>query len=291
LVSDTDAAPLLFNVPVPKTVAPLWKVTVPVGTTVPEAGVTVAVSVSDDPNVTVLSDAAIVIVVEINGCAITVIEVAVVVALASKSVEPAKVAVINCVPSGNVLIPMTALPVSSRLAVPSTVAPLWKVTIPVGTALPEVGVTVAVRVSEFPTMTVLSDAASVVVVGVATTGAFTVTEVACVVELPAKFAEPAYEAVSNWVPTGRFEIEIAAFPELSKLAVPKTVEPLLNVTVPVGTALPEAGVTVVVNVTEAPNAIGLAEATMVEVVVISDWVTLTVVACVTALASKFAAPP
>ena len=93
------------------------------------------------------------------------------------------------------------------------------------------------------------------------------------------------------MPTGKFESDIAASPEPSKFAEPKIVAPLWNVTVPVGTALPEAGFTVAVNVTDAPNAIGLADATMVDVVAIAACVTFTDVAVGVALAAKLLDPP
>jgi hypothetical protein len=60
-------------------------------------------------------------------------------------------------------------------------------------------------------------------------------------------------------PTANAEVENVAFP-LLRAAVPSTVAPFLNVTVPVGVPFPGAtAATVAVNVTDWPNTDGLCE--------------------------------
>ena len=60
-----------------------------------------------------------------------------------------------------------------------------------------------------------------------------------------------------------------ATPVALSVPVPKEVEPSMNVTVPVGTVVPEAGVTVAVNVTDCPACDGLSEVVSVVVVAVS----------------------
>jgi hypothetical protein len=57
------ATPCPFNVPIPRVVVPFTKVTVPVGTTLPEVATTVAVRLTVCPTVIVVGDAAIEVVV------------------------------------------------------------------------------------------------------------------------------------------------------------------------------------------------------------------------------------
>lgn len=70
-------------------------------------------------------------------------------------------------------------------------------------------------------------------------------------------------------PTDREEVENAAMPVLSNVAVPSVVGGLvsvsLNCTVPVGTIDPEDGITVAVNVTELPTVDGFSEDVIVVV--------------------------
>ena len=63
--------------------------------------------------------------------------------------------------------------------------------------------------------------------------------------------------MSGWLPAASVEMEIDALP-LTSVAVPSTVAPSLNVTVPVGTPVGGAtAVTVAVNVTACPVVEGL----------------------------------
>lgn len=81
--------------------------------------------------------------------------------------------------------------------------------------------------------------------------------------LPAKSVLPANAAVIEELPTGSFDVVNVAFPPLSG-AVPRTDDPFLNVTVPVGK--PALEVTVAVNVTAYRKVDGLFDdATEVEV--------------------------
>jgi len=63
-----------------------------------------------------------------------------------------------------VLVESVALPALSRVAVPKVVAPLVKVTFPVGIVDPEPCTTVAVKVTLWPNTEGLADVATVVVV-------------------------------------------------------------------------------------------------------------------------------
>jgi hypothetical protein len=67
-----------------------------------------------------------------------------------------------------------ALP-EARVPVPRVVEPSVKVTVPVGAAVPEAGVTVAVKVRLVPLTAVVAEAARVVVVAMPATGGPTVT--------------------------------------------------------------------------------------------------------------------
>ena len=60
-------------------------------------------------------------------------------------------------------------------------------------------------------------------------------------------------------PTANEDALYVATPELLSVAAPRVVDPSLNVTVPVGVGVPEAGVTVAVKVTPAPTDIEVAE--------------------------------
>jgi hypothetical protein len=70
--------------------------------------------------------------------------------------------------------------------------------------------------------------------------------------------------------TASVEVLKIALPEL-RVAVPKLVEPFLKVTFPVG-VVPNAGLTVAVNVTAWPNTDGFAEEA--SVVVVDDTLTV-----------------
>src|SRR5438876_12202094 len=148
-----------------------------------------------------------------------------------------------------------ALPLTS-VAVPSTLAPSLKVTVPVGTPAPDV--TVELSVTVCPTMDGFGVDVRLVDVAAAAgalTTWFTVAEV-----LTANVALPLYVAVSGWVPTASVDVTSEALP-LTSVTVPSTVAPSLNVTVPVGTPAPD--VTVALSVTVWPSEDGLGVLLMV----------------------------
>ncbi len=131
---------------------------------------------------------------------------------------------------------------------------------------------VAASVTDVPAGTVIeapdcpapdSDVVSVVGGGVIT------CESACVVELDMKLPSPLYVAEIACVPALSVDVVNVAVvtPALVDTGlVPSVAEPSVKVTVPVGPE-PEAGVTVAVNVTDAPNAAGVPDVPSVVAVV------------------------
>ena len=155
----------------------------------------------------------------------------------------------------------------ARVPVPRVVEPSVKVTVPVGAAVPEAGVTVAVKVRLVPLTAVVAEAARVVVVAMLATGGPTVT-VMVEETLPRKVVDPAKPAVMLWDPMARAVVEKVALPVASTFAEPRTVSPSLKRTAPVGVVLPVAGATVAVKVTLEPWAMEVAEAVSVVVVLV-----------------------
>lgn len=90
-------------------------------------------------------------------------------------------------------------------------------------------------------------------------GAETVTEATAEVDA-AKFVSPAYAEVMECGPTARVEVVNVAEPDELSVPVPICVAPSRNETLPVGTPEPDWGVTVVVNVTDWPEVISVADA-------------------------------
>jgi len=137
------ATPEAFNAPVPRTVAPSLKVTVPVG--VPGAvDVTVAVNVTDWPAVDGFSeDATAVAVVPLTTC-VTTEDV-----LDAKVASPLYVAVMEWEPAVSVLVANVAIAEPFSGPLPKVVAPSLNVTVPVGVP-GDVDVTVAVNVTDCP---------------------------------------------------------------------------------------------------------------------------------------------
>ena len=103
--------------------------------------------------------------------------------------------------------------------------------------------------------------------------------------LPLKFELPLYTAVMEWVPTSNEDVLNVALPPLS-VAVPRVVDPFLNVTVPAG--VPPLEVTVAVKVTDWFNFEGLRdEVTVLELLALfTVWVSTGEV-----LPLKFVLPP
>jgi hypothetical protein len=83
--------------------------------------------------------------------------------------------VIELAPVGSVVVLKEAAPLALSAPVPSVVAPLWKVTVPVGVVLPDAGATVAVRTTFCPGVIWTAEAVSVVVVATTVCVTFTVT--------------------------------------------------------------------------------------------------------------------
>jgi len=102
------------------------------------------------------------------------------------------------------------------------------------------------------------------VVVVATMLCETTTLTVCDTEL-LSLLSPAYEAVIDCVPTAKAVVVNVATPPAFRVPCPSVV-PSRNVTVPVGTLLPDCGATVAVNVTLCPGVTSAAEAVSVVVV-------------------------
>ena len=98
--------------------------------------------------------------------------------------------------------------------------------------------------------------------------------------LPAKVEDPLYVATTESLPSGRAVVAREATPLLLNVTFPRTVDPTVNVTVPVGTLLVDAtGSTATESVTDFPTATVAVEACKVVVVANSAGaVTITVVA-------------
>lgn len=136
-----------------------------------------------------------------------------------------------------------------RVALPRAVVPSLIVTVPVVVA----GETFAVSVMPLPTVDGLAEEVNVVVVGAAADAALT----ACVKTgemLAGSFVSPAYTAESECEPAASVDVDSVAVP-LIKVAVPMTLCPSPNVTVPVAVE----GTTAAVSVTLRPVVEGLAD--------------------------------
>jgi hypothetical protein len=133
--------------------------------------------------------------------------------------------------------PLTVVPAS-------TLGPSLKVTVPDGAPLYD-GLTVAVKVMVVPCVEGLSDDWSIVVVAARFTVSTDVVDV-----LGLKFALPAYIAVSELVPTGKFAMLRMKTPLEFNTPAPTMFVPFLTVTVPLATAVPDF--TVTVNRTDCP---------------------------------------
>ena len=93
----------------------------------------------------------------------------------------------------------------------------------------------------------------------------------------------------EWEPTASVLVVNMAWPALSRVPVPRMVEPSLKVTVPVGVPAPGLfAVTVAVNVTACPDSDGLAEE--LTTVVVPAFFTVSV-SVLEVLPLKVASPP
>ena len=114
---------------------------------------------------------------------------------------------------------------------------------------PFAGVTVTTAIPGFDAVTVtLEGVAESVKLPVA---AVMLIETAVEVD-PAKVASPPYCAVIECVPAASVEVAKVAEPEPFSVPGPSVVAPSRNITVPVGTFVPLAGVTLAMNETLAP---------------------------------------
>lgn len=157
------------RVTVPNVVEPEVKITVPVGVVVGE--VTVAVSVTDCPNVDGLRED--VTVVDVTATLITWLKGA---ELVADCVSPLYVAVIESVPAGRLLRVSVATPPELSATVASVVVPFLNTTFPVGVIGPA-EVTAAVNVTDCPKVDGLRDETSEVVVAYLLTTCFNPAEV------------------------------------------------------------------------------------------------------------------
>jgi len=168
VVSVADPA---LSVPVPITVAPSEKVTVPVA--VPPLVVTLAVNVTLAPNVLGFTlDTIVVVLVAICTVCSSAADV-----LPLSFVSPPYTAVSVCAPTASVDVVSVAIPLAFNVPVPSGVVPSIKVAVPVAT--PPFPVTVAVSVTVMPAIEgVPLDASAVAVVAEVTVSAIGVDALA-----------------------------------------------------------------------------------------------------------------
>jgi hypothetical protein len=168
--------------------------------------------------------------------------------LAANVVSPKYFAVMECGPAARAEMETEAC-FALSVVLPMTFAPSKNWTVPVGVP---VAVTVAVKVTDCPVVDGFAEELTAVLV--AWPVAFTVCVSAAEV-LPRKAASPRYLAVIECEPAASTEVENVAWPALS-VAVPMTLAPSNNWTVPVGVPVP---VTVAVKVTACPAVDGFAE--------------------------------
>jgi len=216
----------------------------------PPTGESVMVALPDPPSATVM----------VAGVAASEKAGAMTISVTLAEVEPALFAsppycaVMVCVPAVRADVVSVATPEELRVPVPSAVAPSSKVTVPVGIGAPAAGVMVAVNVRLAPRLALALDAARAVLV----VNLLTVTTTAVERDV-AKLVSPLYCAVMVSLPTGSAEVVSAARPDAVTALEPSVVAPIMNVMEPVGTAVPEAGVTAAVSVTLVPGVICVAD--------------------------------
>jgi hypothetical protein len=147
-----------------------------------------------------------------------------------------------------VVTAMLAMPLLLTAPVPILVVPLKKSTVPPGVPAPGLtAVTVAVKVTDWLDVEGLADE----VIAVFVVALATVTLPAADV-LEMNVASPWYCAVIGSVPTGNAEVDKMATPLLFNVPDPSRIEPLKNLTVPVGVPVAVV-VTVAVSATGWPK--------------------------------------
>jgi hypothetical protein len=162
--------------------------------------------------------------------------------------------VIEWVPTASVDAEYIAWPLLFSEPLPRVELPSMNVTVPVGVPIPPVGVTVAVKVTDWPRVDGFADDATDAVVDDWLTTWLNAADV-----LPAKFVSPPKTAVIECVPPVSVDVEYMAWPLLFSDPLPSVELPSMNVTVPLGVPVPLFGVTVAVNVTDWPRAEGFNE--------------------------------
>jgi hypothetical protein len=256
------AEPEPLSVPVPMLVAASKKVTVPVGTFVPLAGVTLAINDKLAPTVPVAGPVSVVV-VEVSAPALTTCDIAVDV-LVENLASPLYFAVIECVPCVSVVLETAATPPLIVTGAPICVALSKNVMVPV--SVPAVAdVEVAVKVTVCPAVDGFKEETTLVVVAAVPAAAFTTCDSVGEV-LEAKGPPPKYCAVMACVPCVSVAIVSVALPAASEMGLLIPFAPSKNATLPV--TGPAVEVTVAVNVTPAPTVDGFNdEVTTVEVAV------------------------
>jgi hypothetical protein len=135
-------------------------------------------------------------------------------------------------PEARVAVESVATPEAFSVAVPSSVAPFMKMTVPAGVTV-LAPFTVAVKVNAWPATTGFGEATRPVVVAWALTDNETAGDV-----LMLKLSFPVYSAEKLYAPTANDAVDSVAAPDAFKATVPNTVLPLKNVTEPAGTVAP-----------------------------------------------------
>jgi hypothetical protein len=267
------AEPEPFNVPGPKVVAPSRNVTVPVGTFVPLAGVTLAINETLAPVVPAAGPVNIVV-VAMSAAAFTV-------SVNAGEVSPAKFAsppycaVIECDPCASADVINVAFPPAPTVLIPREVAPSKNVTVPV--IVPAVAEeTVAVNGTLAPVVDGFRDDVTTELVA-ALVPTFTVS-VSVGEVLAENLASPLYFAVIEWAACVSVVVETDALPLLIVTGAPICVAPSKNVIVPVSVPA-VADVDVAVNVTLWPTVAGFKDdTTVVEVAAVVAAFTVCVIA-------------
>ena len=156
----------------------------------------------------------------------------------------------ECAPAARAELVYDATPLAFSVPAPSVEEPSRNVTIPAGMFEPVT--TLAVKVTELPTLAGLRDEVKTVTVVKVPTVLIVCGSAAEV--LPLKLLSPAYTAVMECVPTPKDEVENVAVP-LTSVPAPNVPPPSMKVTMLVG--VPEPETTLAVNITELPTFAGL----------------------------------
>jgi hypothetical protein len=234
---------LTFAVPpvrvtVPRLAPAFLNVTVPLGVP-PEADVTVAVKLTLSPKLEgFVLDSSVVVVANFPTTCVSTAEV-----LVRNAVSPAYFAVMECEPTVRDDVVKVALPPASG-AVPRVAALFLNVTSsPSGGAM-EPALTVAVKVTDCPSLLGFNEDVTTVVVADLLTVCVSTADV-----LVRNAASPGYLALIESVPAGSAVVVNVALP-LVNVPVPKVAEPFVKVMVSPSAGVPWLELTAAVNVTD-----------------------------------------